>query len=152
MSAAPEAPVVFVCRMCGHCCEGTGGIVLAARDRVRLAGHLGLPEAAMVERYAETVGGKVRLRCGADGFCVFYSRERGCAVHAGRPDICRAWPFFRGNLVDRSSWEMIQDDCPGVCAPAGHAEFRRQGLVYVRTLGVDEPDEGAPGALLNLPD
>jgi len=152
VSAATEAPVVFACRMCGHCCEGTGGIVLAARDRARLAAHLGLAEAELLAQHTETVGGKVRLRCGADGFCIFYSQDQGCTVHPGRPDICRAWPFFRGNLVDPSSWTMIQQDCPGVLAPAGHAEFRRQGLAYVRALGVDETDEGAPGALLNLPD
>ncbi len=142
---------VFECRMCGHCCRGEGGIVMAAKDRARLAEHLGLSEAEMVARHAETVDGKVRLRSGDDGYCVFYTDGAGCTVHPGRPDICRAWPFFRGNLVDELSWEMIQDDCPGVLAEAGHAEFRRQGLEYVRALEVDETDEGAPGALKNLP-
>jgi len=147
-----DAATVFECRMCGHCCEGAGGIVLAAKDRVRLAAHLGLSEAEMVQRHAETVGGKIRLQSGPGGFCVFYLDGQGCSVHPGRPDICRAWPFFRGNLVDANSWEMIQEDCPGVLADAGHEEFRRQGVAYVRALGVDETDEGAPAALTNLPD
>lgn len=141
----------FECQMCGHCCEGTGGIVLAAKDRARLAAHLGLTEAEMLARHAEAVGGKVRLRTGDDGYCVFYDGDAGCTVHPGRPDVCRAWPFFRGNLVDRVSWEMAQSDCPGIRAEAGHEEFRCQGVAYVRSLQVDETDDGAPGALKNLP-
>jgi len=137
----------FDCRMCGHCCEGTGGIVLAAKDRARLAAHLGLSEDEMLSRYAEEQGGKLRLIAGEDGYCVFYREGSGCGVHPGRPDICRAWPFFRGNLVDEGSWEMIQTDCAGVDREAGHNEFRRQGLAYVRDLDVDETDPGAPGAL-----
>lgn len=141
----------FECKMCGHCCEGRGGIVMAAKDRKRLADHLGLSEEEMLARYAETVAGRVRLIAGDDNFCIFYEDGKGCTVHEGRPDICRAWPFFRGNLIDKDSWEMVQEDCPGICAEAGHAEFRRQGVAYVRALCVDESDPDAPVALKDLP-
>lgn len=137
----------FECRMCGHCCEGTGGIVMAAKDRARLAAHLGLSEQEMLSRYAERVGGKIRLVAGEDGFCIFFRDGKGCSVHPARPDICRAWPFFRGNLLDKSSWEMVQTDCKGICREAGHAAFRRQGKDYVLALGVDESDPEAPAAL-----
>ena len=33
---------VFNCRMCGHCCEGRGGIVVSPTDLARLAAHMGL--------------------------------------------------------------------------------------------------------------
>lgn len=147
-----DAPAVFTCRMCGHCCEGRGGIVLAAKDRTRLAAHLGLDEGEMLARYAEHVSGKYRLKCGDDGYCVFYAHGQGCTEHPGRPDICRAWPFFRGNLVDEESWLMIQEDCKGVRPDAGHKAFRREGVAYVRALDVDETDEDAPVALKNLPE
>ncbi len=126
--------------------------MLAAKDRVRLAAHLGMTEEAMLARYAETVGGRVRLATGEDNRCVFYDADSGCTVHAGRPDVCRAWPFFRGNLVDEASWKMAQSDCPGINARAGHAEFRRQGTAYVRSLDVDAGDPDAPAALTNIPD
>ncbi|BBD08309.1 YkgJ family cysteine cluster protein [Desulfovibrio ferrophilus] len=137
----------FECQMCGHCCEGTGGIVMATKDRIRLAKHLGLTVEEMLSKYAERVSGKLRLVAGEDGFCIFYKDGKGCSVHLGRPDICRAWPFFRGNLVDESSWEMIQTDCKGVSLEAGHAAFRKQGVAYVLALDVDESDPEAATAL-----
>lgn len=139
----------FSCQRCGHCCEGTGGIVLTARDRERLSRHLGLETPNMLASYAESAGDKVRLRVGADGYCVFFLQGQGCGVHAGRPDICRAWPFFRGNLVDKTSWEMIQSDCPGVNNEAGHPAFVREGMDYLHEHDlVHEPGPEAPLALV----
>ncbi|ADU62391.1 MULTISPECIES: YkgJ family cysteine cluster protein [Pseudodesulfovibrio] len=138
----------FECRMCGHCCQGEGGIVLTDKDMARLAEHLGISPKALVERFAVTRGGKLHLTCGDDGFCVFF--DQGCGVHPGRPDICRAWPYFRGNLVDETSWEMVQDYCPGVNPAAGHAEFVRQGKLYLRSEGLLRYDpDTSPNALLS---
>ena len=119
----------FSCRMCGHCCEGVGGIVLTDKDQRRLAAHLSLTVAELLERHAELRGGKHQLLCGENGYCVFY--DQGCGVHVARPDVCRAWPFFRGNLVDETSWEMVQEYCPGVNPHVQHAEFVRQGGEYL---------------------
>ncbi|MBA4356261.1 MAG: YkgJ family cysteine cluster protein [Desulfovibrio sp.] len=139
----------FSCQRCGHCCQGVGGIVMTARDRERLARHLGLDTLAMLASCAESVGEKIRLRVGADGYCVFFRQGQGCGVHAGRPDICRAWPYFRGNLVDALSWQMIQTDCPGVNHAAGHPLFVSQGVAYLYEHGlVHEPGPESPRALV----
>jgi uncharacterized protein len=150
---AETACRAFVCKRCGQCCEGTGGIVLTPKDRERLAAHLGLSVVEMLARFAESTGDKLRLRAGADGFCVFFKPGEGCGVHPGRPDICRAWPYFRGNLVDEASWEMIQSDCPGVEGAAGHAAFVDQGLEYIRAHGLaHEPGPETPHALVLSPE
>lgn len=139
----------FDCKRCGHCCHGEGGIVLTAHDRERLAAHLGLGVAEMLERYAEQAGEKMRLRVREDGYCVFFTEGHGCGVHPGRPDICRAWPYFRGNLVDKASWEMIQSDCPGVEQAAGHEAFVQEGVDYLYDNGlVHEPGRETPHALV----
>lgn len=126
----------FECRMCGHCCHGEGGIILGPTDQERLAQHLGIPVTELLEDYTVDLNGKPCVRTGDNGYCVFFLHDKGCGVHPGRPDICRAWPFFRGNLIDESSWEMIQEYCPGVNAEAGHAEFARQGRAYLRENGL----------------
>lgn len=139
----------FDCKRCGHCCQGEGGIVLTPHDRERLAGHLGLPVPAMLERFAESANGKLRLRVGEDAYCIFFRQGVGCGVHPGRPDICRAWPYFRGNLVDATSWEMIQTDCPGVNNAAGHEAFVQEGVDYLHEHGlVHTPGPEAPHALV----
>ena len=51
---------MFNCRMCGHCCEGRGGIVVSPTDMVRLAAHMQLPPEQVAERIIE------HKRAGAD--------------------------------------------------------------------------------------
>ena len=139
---------VFDCRMCGHCCQGRGGIVASAPEQERLAAFLGITVAELRERYTEPQGRKTVLRCGDDGYCVFFDRARACTVHPAKPDVCRAWPFFRGNLADAVSWELAQDYCPGIVAESGHAEFVRVGLAYVRDSGLAKSGrEDEAGAL-----
>ena len=140
----------FTCRQCGHCCQGRGGIVLTDHDTARLAGHARMEPEAFLDRYSEEFSGRTVLRSGDDGWCVFF--DQGCTVHPARPDICRAWPFFRGNLVDKDSWRMVEDYCPGVDHAAGHDEFVRQGLDYLGGLhAVRHPGPDTPTALRNLP-
>ncbi|MDD4732152.1 MAG: YkgJ family cysteine cluster protein [Desulfovibrio sp.] len=139
----------FECRMCGHCCHGEGGIIMSPKDQARLADFLGISVDRLLDEYSRDQGGKPCLRTGSDGYCVFFAQDQGCTVHPGRPDICRAWPFFRGNLIDSLSWEMIQEYCPGVNPDAGHAEFARQGRAYLREHGLLRHDPAVdPNALI----
>ena len=138
----------FECRMCGHCCHGEGGIVMTLKDLERLAEHLGVSVDELVSKHTRDKGGKLHLATKADGYCLFF--EEGCGVHPGRPDICRAWPYFRGNLIDELSWKMIQDYCPGVNDEAGHKEFVRQGKKYLRDEGLARREsDDAPNALVS---
>lgn len=140
---------VFECKMCGHCCEGEGGIVLSADDLARIADYMQMSPKKFSELYAEPRGGKLVIRTGADGFCIFFVEGKGCSVHPGRPNICRAWPFFKGNLTDAVSLEMASLDCPGINMQAGFEEFSRQGLEYLREndLIADENATDAANAL-----
>ncbi len=144
---------VFDCRMCGHCCQGEGGIVASAPERDRLAAYLGLSVEDFCARYTEAQGKKLVLRCGEDGYCVFFDPATACTVHPAKPDVCRAWPFFRGNLVDATSWELAQDYCPGIIAARGHTEFARQGKAYLRDNGLNKtgrPDEAGALCIADL--
>lgn len=142
--------VAFTCRRCGHCCQGVGGIVLSDADIARLAVHLHLDAATFLTRFAEHVGGKSRLVTGPDNACVFYAE--GCSVHPARPDVCRAWPFFRGNIIDPQSHAMAAEDCPGINTGVSHAEFARQGKAYLASRGLCRArGEGVPEALADIP-
>lgn len=121
----------FACKRCGKCCEGKGGIVLSEKDLERLAAASGTSRAETIAAYAEISNGKLRLRVGPDGRCVFFKTGSGCSVHADKPDVCRAWPFFRGNLVDEISFEMAREFCPGIDAAVSHADFAREGMEYL---------------------
>jgi hypothetical protein len=135
-------PGAFACRRCGQCCHGEGGIVLDGRDQERLAAHMGLGREEFLAGYTVARAGKVLLTVGAGGDCVFF--QAGCGVHPARPDICRAWPFFKGNLIDAASFELSRDYCPGIAPGASHAAFARQGAAYLRGNGLVK--SGEPGA------
>lgn len=135
---------VFDCRMCGHCCQGQGGIIASAMEQQRLADYLGISVDDFRAAYTMPQGEKIMLRSREDGFCIFFDPQRACTVHPAKPDVCRAWPFFRGNLVDATSWELAQDYCPGIRSESGHPAFQREGVAYLVEAGLTKdgrPDE-----------
>lgn len=140
----------FVCQMCGQCCEGQGGIVVTLRDQKRLSSFLELSLKSFQEAYTEGHGSvRVLTSCSSNRSCVFFTPETGCTVHSHKPDLCRAWPFFRGNLIDEDSFHMAKDGCPGINTAVTHDEFVKQGLLYLKKQGLihhDRPD--APRALV----
>jgi hypothetical protein len=138
----------FNCRRCGHCCHGEGGIVLDDRDQARLTAHLGLGRAEFLAAFTVARAGKVFLTVASGGDCVFF--EAGCGVHAARPDICRAWPFFKGNLIDAASLELSRDYCPGINPRATHAAFAKQGAAYLRGNDLVKSSEAGAAEALKL--
>jgi Fe-S-cluster containining protein len=154
--AAPgsaNAPPAFACRMCGICCRGEGGIVVGPRDMSRLCALLRMDAEAFVAGYAYVQGGKTRIRSGPDGYCVFFVSGAGCSVHAAKPDVCRAWPFFRGNLLDKGSLAMAKAFCPGIDPDIEHADFVREGLRYLEkhAIGASNPAREANALRRVLP-
>lgn len=144
---------VFECQKCGACCEGRGGIVLGPADIARIATLLGIGTGLLRERYLCESNGKTVARTGADGFCIFFKKNSGCTVHHGKPDICRAWPFFRGNLKDPVSLEMAKAFCPGINSRVSHLQFRDEGLRWLlkeKLLADDQTHEANALALSDL--
>ncbi len=122
---------VFKCRMCGQCCEGAGGIVVSPKDLERLSDYLHMQADACAKRYCYEQYGKLKLRSNPEGFCIFFEQGKGCVVHEGKPAICRAWPFFRGNMVDSESLFMAKEYCPGIRQDVAHEEFVLEGKQYL---------------------
>ena len=123
----------FTCHMCGRCCDGEGGIVVSLSERERLSELFAISHREFEECYTlKTDCGTYYLATKDDGSCVFFNPGSGCGVHSVKPDICLAWPFFRGNLKDELSWRMAQDYCPGINPDVSHEEFVRQGMEHLR--------------------
>lgn len=141
---------VFACQCCGECCRGQGGIILGRKDSERLAAFLRLSVEDFHARYAEEMRGKRRLRAGRDGACVFFLDGTRCEVHEAKPDICRAWPFFRGNLEDPASLAMAAEGCPGIPPGVAFRDFAAAGARRLLDEGVftEEAEACGPSSLL----
>ncbi len=123
---------IFDCQMCGHCCEGTGGIIVSPKDLERICAHLSLTPDEFCNKYGVMRNGKLNVRIGEDNFCIFFEEGKGCSVHEGKPDICRAWPYFRGNMIDDQSLHLAKDFCPGIKHDVMHKDFVKEGEKYLR--------------------
>lgn len=134
MNNASNEP--FDCKMCGHCCHGEGGIVVSPTDLSRLCEHLSMSSEEFIAAYGEYRNGKLKIRTAESLDCIFFQAGKGCAVHEAKPDICRAWPYFRGNLVDKESLEMAKEFCPGIRPNVSHEEFVAAGRSYLRERGL----------------
>lgn len=129
-------PAVFECKKCGHCCSGEGGIILSSGDIKRLASFLGLSDEEALANWATLSNGKYKIKSGEDGRCVFFIHKIGCSIHPAKPDVCRAWPFFRGNLEDSVSLDLARDYCPGISRHCSFNDFIREGLRYLDETGI----------------
>ena len=159
MEKKPSAPrahsdlQAFDCRRCGECCQGEGGIVVGPRDLPRLCAHLHMEADKFIRFYGYRRNAKIKIRTGPDNYCIFFLPGTGCSVHEARPDICRAWPFFRGNMVDATSLAMAKECCPGINSLIGHDAFVRAGLLYLKekNLHASDPEREANALIGVLP-
>lgn len=139
----------FVCQQCGQCCSGEGGIVISNQDLKRLAQGLGLNEQECATQFLTQSGRQRVLKTSGKGQCIFFDQDQGCLVHSYKPDICRAWPFFRGNLIDKQSWLLAQEYCPGINPHLDHKQFVNQGLDYIHEHGLIKKDPDQANSLVN---
>lgn len=121
----------FSCKMCGHCCYGEGGIVVGTKDLPRLLEHFQMDKELFFTTYTKKFDNKPCLIVNEDKYCYFFEANKGCTIHEVRPNVCRAWPYFRGNLIDEISLEMAKMDCAGIRSDIAHAIFAHDGYAYL---------------------
>ncbi len=114
--------------------------MVSPKDLTRLACFLQISESEVIHLYGEYSGKKLKLRSALDGGCIFFTKEEGCSVHEGKPSICRAWPFFRGNLIDSTSYAMAKDFCCGLKRDVSHEDFVLVGHRYLISEGLVATD------------
>lgn len=134
----------FSCKMCGHCCHGSGGIIVGTKDLSRLLEYFKMDKESFLNKYTENFNNKPCLIVNEEKYCYFFEKDKGCVIHEARPDVCRAWPYFRGNLVDEISLEMAKTDCAGI-KNVSHPVFAHDGYAYLidnNLLGDDPKVDG----------
>jgi len=136
--------------MCGQCCQGKGGIVATLEEQQAMAVFLGLDLSDFQNTYIQRSGEKYFVQTSEDGMCLFFVPDKGCLVHPVKPRTCRAWPFFRGNLMDESSFEMAREYCPGINRNISFAQFVRHGLLYLEMQNLSQDRMPSPANALNI--
>jgi uncharacterized protein len=123
----------FTCQQCGNCCTGGPGYVWVSDEELaRLAEHLELSITDVVRRYCRKIGQRYSLKeirtPEGQYDCIFLTEQktsagdgqqvvhptRGCSIYSVRPLQCRTWPFWEGNLKNKSAWERAGRGCYGI--------------------------------------
>lgn len=132
--------LVFSCVKCGSCCDGEGGIVVSPSDLLRLCTYLNLDNKDFIEHYGILHNNKLKIRTADDGYCIFFVKDKGCSVHSAKPNICKAWPYFRGNMIDAESFSMAKQFCSGISSTVSHEDFVAEGKKYLNKEGLVATD------------
>ncbi|MBW2016857.1 MAG: YkgJ family cysteine cluster protein [Deltaproteobacteria bacterium] len=117
----------FECKMCGDCCYGEGGIRLEPGEVAAISRYLGMSSEAFQAEYCEIRNGRLYIKSGEDGYCIFHDPEGQCLIHPVNPLPCSLWPFYDALLMDREAWKEAQEACPGINPRCSYKGFVEQG-------------------------
>jgi Fe-S-cluster containining protein len=117
----------FECKQCGRCCYGEGGISLENAEVDAISQFLEMPSEPFINRFCEKRNGKISVRTGKDGYCIFYDHQERCLIHPVKPLTCVLWPFYPALLKDKDNWSLAKDACPGINPDCSFEEFVKQG-------------------------
>jgi Fe-S-cluster containining protein len=130
---------VFVCKMCGECCKGRGGIRTTLSEIEAMAKYLKMDKEEFINNYCECQSGHYYIRekeVNGEKVCVFLQENGSCAVHPCKPLPCKLWPYWRGILTSELDWRALMDFCKGFNPNVSFAEFVEEGKkVRQRLLG-----------------
>ena len=139
---------VFECKMCGECCRGEGGIIVTKSEIERISNYLNISQKEFIEHYlTRTPSGKYSIKMSKEGYCIFFNKNKGCIIHKVKPNICRAWPFFKGNLEDVLSFNMAKTYCPGIHRDVSYRDFVEYGHKYLKENLLITEEKLGPNAL-----
>lgn len=116
---------------CGACCSGkwgSGYVWLSQFDLERLAGVTGMSVEDFGRRFVRQVGMRLSLVEKPNQDCVFYQEGKGCTVYEGRPNQCRAYPFWDVVMESLMSWNGEKKDCPGINEGGPEDHFCQQDI------------------------
>ncbi|MDR1111376.1 MAG: YkgJ family cysteine cluster protein [Deltaproteobacteria bacterium] len=105
----------FVCRRCGQCCQGRGGVWLGQGQILEAASLIGVGPGLLKTRYLWPEGRLWGVKSGQDGFCLFYDpRDKACLIHQAKPLACGAWPFYWTLFKNEGAFAEAQGTCPAL--------------------------------------
>ncbi len=110
----------FKCTGCGKCCTGSPGYVWLSKEEMQaIANHLNITIERFMRTYIRQKEGRYSLieKPSLNFDCVFLKGTR-CSIYEVRPQQCRTYPWWIGNLKSKECWEEAAKICEGITEDA----------------------------------
>ena len=110
----------FECIECGSCCSGPdeGDIWITKPEIELLVKYLDIPVEKVREKYLKRIGLHTTIiEQPKSKDCIFLKSVEGkkiCSIYPVRPNQCRTWPFWVGNILNPDAWNRSGRKCPGI--------------------------------------
>ena len=105
----------FKCTKCGKCCTGAPGFVwLSTNDVEKIASFLKISIPAFKKNYTRQVKNKTSLIEDSITFDCIFLKNKKCTIYEARPLQCKAFPFWKDNLLSEEKWNSISKICEGI--------------------------------------
>ncbi|MCF6247226.1 MAG: YkgJ family cysteine cluster protein [Desulfobacula sp.] len=111
---------IFVCQLCGECCNGFGGTYVTHEDIINICRFINSEPDTFIKKYCDPSGSRHVLTRGSAGYCVFFDKNRQCTIHPVKPYMCRAWPFIKTLIKNPENLDIMANSCPGIKKGVGH--------------------------------
>ncbi len=95
-------------------------------ERKRIAEFLSLNLEDFLSGYTEKRNGRIYAKVGADNFCIFFKKGKGCAIHPVKPARCVLWPYFPANVADPETWNIAKPACRGINRDCSFEDFVKE--------------------------
>ena len=116
----------FVCRQCGECCLGRGGVRFTDEEMAAAASYLKISQDEFKRLYLTGNGPLWEIGTDSAGYCHFHRPGGLCLVHPVKPAVCRLWPYLPGSLRHESAFIAAKAACPGLRRDLTWAEFKAE--------------------------
>lgn len=106
----------FECTGCGKCCTGAPGYVWVTEQEIQtIAETLGITPDEFKQRYTKFAKGRYSILDdpSRNYDCVFLD-GKACRIYKNRPQQCRTFPWWSGNLKSPEAWKEAARECEGI--------------------------------------
>jgi len=110
----------FECTQCSRCCSGPGeGYIWVTRPEIKfIADFLKMPAEQLRRKYLKREGLRTTIiEQPITKDCIFLRKSdygKKCMIYPVRPNQCRTWPFWPGNLTTQACWNKETGKCAGI--------------------------------------
>jgi hypothetical protein len=111
----------FKCKKnCDNCCSKSPGYVwISNEEQKKIASFLKISLNEFLKKYTRNVNGRVSLLENLINFDCVFLKDKKCSIYDARPIQCKTFPFWKGNLLSKKSWDSLKEDCPGIDDKSG---------------------------------